>query len=77
MKLIRESKRAVKALHKNTTLLHDAPLRAGRIVSEQNGSVSYTFDHDSSERYGSRFKLVLTRADLHRLVAAILPGEAA
>lgn len=68
MKLTRESLRAKKALHKNTTVLHDGNLRRVRTAFNGDGSVTYTFEHKVNDAYGSLYRLTLTREDMRRMV---------
>ena len=67
MRLIRESLRAKKALHKHTKALHEGALNKRSIVRNADGSVSYRFAHTTNENYGSAYELTLTRSDLLKL----------
>jgi hypothetical protein len=73
MQLVRESARAKKALHRNTTILHGGTIRAAAVKLEDNGNVSYTFTHNVNDTYGSRYTLELSSTDLTRLVNALGP----
>ena len=68
MKLIRESLRAKKALHKHTVALHDGAMGKRNLTHNPDGSVTYRFTHSTNENYGSAYELTLSRSDIEKLV---------
>lgn len=67
MKVIRESARALKKLHLNTTELFNRKLKVADIQAG-DGKVQVEFIHHANEKWGSRFKIELTRAELQLLL---------
>ena len=66
MKLIRESARAKRALHRNATTLHEGRLLRSKLERVDDNTARYTFVHEASENFSSKFVLELSRDDLAR-----------
>jgi hypothetical protein len=71
VKIIRESLRAKRKLHRNTTELFNGRLRVAQITPSGKDAVAVEFVHEASANFGSRYTLTLSRADLTALVQGL------